>query len=256
MDWFGLKQLIKLYIPRFCNDRAVEWWLREFRKGVVISGPFSGTSYISESFGSSFFPKVLGTYEKELADFWRPDRVQSFDSIINIGCAEGYYLAGLGRLSRRESGEHAELFGYDLSEKAIGLCRELLEKNGLEVAKLVAGPFDGAGLDANKVLVICDIEGAEEAVMDPDVWTELLYSTLVIEVHDQAGETRVLDLLKNRFSGSHSIDHISFSERNKDDFPQIKWPWFSSAAKKKMVDECRLNGKDWLVMHPNTSRAS
>jgi hypothetical protein len=254
MNWFGLKQLIKLHIPRFCNERAIDWWLRDVREGVVISGPFAGTRYISESYGSSHYPKLLGTYEKELAQIWEPRFLQSFDTIINIGCAEGYYLAGLGRLSRRENGQHAALIGYDLSEKAVDLCRRLLKQNGLGAQSLVAGHFDGEGLRNGRALVICDIEGAEKSEMDLARWPELAAAFIVIEVHDEPGESRMVELLQTRFAASHSVDHIRFAGRVADDFPQVKWPWFTPAQKEKMVDECRLNGKDWLVLRPHKSK--
>ncbi|TVP75354.1 MAG: class I SAM-dependent methyltransferase [Puniceicoccaceae bacterium] len=251
MNWFGIKQFVKLHLPRFCNERAIDWWLRDVRKGAVISGPFAGTRYIAESYGSSLYPKLLGTYEKELADLWQPGFVQSFDTIINIGCAEGYYLAGLGRISRQDEGKNVALLGYDLSEKAIKLCRRLLEQNGLHAKSLVAGPFDGAGLDDGKVLVICDIEGAEESVMDPMLWPELAAAFLVIEIHDKPTSTNLITLIKSRFKSSHTIQEIHFAEREEADFPPIIWPWFSSKVKKQMVDEGRLYGKDWLILRPN-----
>jgi SAM-dependent methyltransferase len=256
MKWFDIKQILKLHLPKFCNDCAIDWWFRKIRKSTVISGPFAGTRYISESYGSSLYPKLLGTYEKELSAFWDSSLLQSVDTIINIGCGEGYYLAGLGRLSQRDDGRHATLFGYDLSEKAIKLCNTLLEQNGLSAKSLVAGPFDGAGLGNENVLVVCDIEGAEESVMDPTLWPGLIDSILVIEVHDEPGETRLLDVLKARFAASHSVQHLRLTERVENDFPDLAWPWFTSSKKIEMLDEDRRYGKDWLVFNPHPSAKS
>jgi len=37
-------------------------------EGIVLDGPFKGMIYPkNESFGSAFFPKILGTYEKEIS---------------------------------------------------------------------------------------------------------------------------------------------------------------------------------------------
>jgi hypothetical protein len=54
-------------------------WLSRITRTKVVTGPFQGMRYIYRSVGSSWFPKVLGTYEKEL---W-PVVEQAIQSHIN-----------------------------------------------------------------------------------------------------------------------------------------------------------------------------
>ena len=63
--------------------------------GRVRSGPFAGMRYVDTSVGSCFIPKLLGTYECELASKVEWICRQQPKLIIDIGAAEGYYAIGL-----------------------------------------------------------------------------------------------------------------------------------------------------------------
>ncbi|MBT8196145.1 MAG: hypothetical protein KJO64_06945, partial [Bacteroidia bacterium] len=59
---------------------------------VVLNGPFKGLKYSSDnSFGSAFYPKLLGVYEKELHVVFNQIQNNNYSEIIDVGCAEGYY---------------------------------------------------------------------------------------------------------------------------------------------------------------------
>ena len=63
---------------------------------TVKNGPMAGLKYPSfSSFGSSIFPKLVGTYENELAPIINKLNATQYKLIIDIGCAEGYYAIGL-----------------------------------------------------------------------------------------------------------------------------------------------------------------
>src|SRR3990172_3223867 len=62
----------------------------------VASGPFQGMRYVGKAVESAFFPKLMGTYEKELHGIWyRQIAAASSRWVVNIGAAEGYYAVGL-----------------------------------------------------------------------------------------------------------------------------------------------------------------
>lgn len=66
---------------------------RCFADSVVKSGPFAGLRYPSiTSYGSAIYPKLIGTYESELFCDINNLMKDTYDSIIDIGFAEGYYL--------------------------------------------------------------------------------------------------------------------------------------------------------------------
>ena len=63
---------------------------------VVMNGPFSGMKYPSLfSHSSSIFPKIIGSYENELEPTFKNLFEKSFNTIFNIGSAEGYFAIGL-----------------------------------------------------------------------------------------------------------------------------------------------------------------
>src|SRR5262245_4258495 len=65
-------------------------------QGEVLSGPCQGMKYPAfTAIGSTLFPKLLGTYERELATVMNEICSRPFTNVINIGCGEGYYAVGL-----------------------------------------------------------------------------------------------------------------------------------------------------------------
>src|SRR5947207_15823212 len=57
----------------------------------ILEGPFQGLIYGDRSFGSMYWPKLLGTYEKELSACFTAHNLCQYDLFLNLGCAEGYY---------------------------------------------------------------------------------------------------------------------------------------------------------------------
>ncbi len=68
---------------------------RERTQCRVYSGPFTGMRYGPTAVGSAYIPKLLGTYERELAPLIEQACSQSPRWIVDIGAAEGYYAVGL-----------------------------------------------------------------------------------------------------------------------------------------------------------------
>ena len=71
------------------------------RKGenTIQNGFFRGTVLNPESFSSSFLPKYIGTYEREVQDHLSSIN-GPLDCCLNIGCADGFYLACIARWRR------------------------------------------------------------------------------------------------------------------------------------------------------------
>ena len=96
----GLPQIASAYIER--NGMAV-------RHGV-----FAGMSYPDgKSTGSVLVPKLLGSYEVELEPVWKSLFTSDYDTIVDVGCAEGYYAVGF---ARRRPASH--IFAYDTNDHA------------------------------------------------------------------------------------------------------------------------------------------
>jgi len=81
----------------------------------------------------------LGCYEHELHPHVERLIGRTFDALLNIGCADGYYAVGL---ARRMPG--APVFAHDLNPKAQTGCREVAALNGVAERGQVGGLFEGA----------------------------------------------------------------------------------------------------------------
>jgi len=65
---------------------------------TVLNGPFKGIKYIDLSIGSKILPKLAGSYEEPIHK-WINEIIEKncYSTIINVGCAEGYYAVGFSK---------------------------------------------------------------------------------------------------------------------------------------------------------------
>ena len=64
-------------------------------KNTVAAGPFAGMRYAGLPSGSTAGPKLLGSYESEIAAWIEGLCGARLDTIVDVGCAEGYYAVGM-----------------------------------------------------------------------------------------------------------------------------------------------------------------
>jgi len=168
-----------------------------------------------------------------------------YPAIINIGCAEGYYAVGLARQM-----PFTRVLAFDLNPKAQETCAALAQKNQVAERVAVGGGFrpeDFAAYIDQKVLVLCDIEGAEKDLLDIDKAPALAGMDLIVESHEcmAHGMTR---LLMERFTSTHEITLVEDNgQRQMDNVPA----WFISLAHLDQllaVWEWRSGPTPWLVM--------
>lgn len=175
--------------------------------GRVQAGPFAGLRYARfESACSTLLPKLLGTYEQELAPALNQVLAQRYDQIIDVGCAEGYYAVGL---ALRFPG--VPVLACDINPVALELCRLNAEANQVSsqlVLRAAITPDELARECQNRrCLIVCDCEGWERdlfSAIDPAV---LDRCDLLIETHDFI-EPGVHDLLREHFTATHRITEV------------------------------------------------
>lgn len=172
---------------------------------VVLSGPFAGMNYPVRAAEGARAARLLGAYEASLAPVIETIVARGYDLVIDVGSAEGYYAVGL---ARRMPG--ARVLACDENPKAQDLCRTLAAANGVADRVILQGRLDHAGFDqcrGHRSLVICDIEGAEEALLDPGEAPGLLEADILVEAHDclKPGLSAVLAA---RFAASHRVRRI------------------------------------------------
>jgi hypothetical protein len=100
----------------------------------------------------------------------------------------------------------------------------LAQRNGVEQQIEVRGFCDDASLaeaigDADDVLVLCDIEGAEVEVLRPDAVPALKRADLLVEMHDIVRKG-CSDAVRSQFAATHRIEVIPTRQRTDADFPR------------------------------------
>ncbi|MCB9810530.1 MAG: methyltransferase domain-containing protein [Candidatus Nomurabacteria bacterium] len=217
-----LKLWRKTLAPFFAYNPDQKYYdLYVAEKGLVVSGgPFVGMKYIEESAGSVLFHKLVGYYESILHPTLEQIKNEKYDTIIDIGCAEGYYLVGLGRYL-----SDVHLIGYDIDERALTLVEKLASENNLKNKVTLDKKCTPEKLSAQitpNTLLICDAEGFEEKILNPEICPALLnVKKMIIETHDFAAPS-VEKKLKDRFSKSHEISSVTYQMAETDKYPFLQ----------------------------------
>ncbi len=218
--------------------------------GRVISGPFKGLRYVQASVGSRYEPKLLGTYEKELhpvVEHWCQAR---FDTILNVGAAEGYYAIGLALRCPQ-----ARILAFESEATGQQLLREMAELNGIADRLTIHGACDRDALNqclpsAGACLLVVDVEGAEMTLLDPQFVPGLRHATLLVEMHDHLfpGSSQTL---RDRFQDTHVLEVIWQRPRVTEDLPvRSFWlnPWLKRAMNEKRPK--RAEPMSWFSLVP------
>lgn len=210
----------------------------------VIGGPFTHMTYVEQAVGSSYLVKLIGVYEEVLHTTIEELKHRDFKTIIDIGCAEGYYLIGLGMHNT-----HATLIGYDIESTALALSKELYNKNNLNNELILLDTCTHADLNnriTEKTLVICDAEGFEDTILDPQQAPKLFdVDTYVIELHEFAAPG-VTERLRTRFNKSHSIETITFKNASGIGYPFLEE--INEKERYSLLRERGIQDQQWLIM--------
>lgn len=225
-------------------ERYTADFLSKYPK-VVQGGPFAGLKYVDRAVGSNYLHKLVGSYEAILHPVIREVLSRDFKTIVDIGSAEGYYLAGLGRLM-----PGAKLIGFEIEEEGRLLTEELFVKNGLGNQYALYGEATAQNVAlvvTDKTLVICDCEGAELDILDPTSAPALgTVDMYIIELHDFI-RPGIKEALLARFAATHTPEIIRFTMANPADFPYLA----GIANKQDCYELCRERGwqeQEWLIL--------
>lgn len=209
------KQIVpKSLYPTQIARRVIDWNTRQ----RVYTGPFRGMRYVGASVGSWLYPKLLGTYELELHPIIDAIIKGSFQTIIDVGAAEGYYAVGFAIRK-----PNTRVIAFETTPDGQALIALLAAANGTADRITIYGECDTSGLSAqlsadDPVLVLMDVEGAENELLDPVRVPGLRHATILVEIHDhlRAGTG---DALRARFAVTHSITEVPATSRSSADFP-------------------------------------
>lgn len=176
------------------------------RDGAIIQrGPFAGMSYLSRQSEGALIPRLLGSYEATLHPIIDAIIARGYRQVLDVGAAEGYYAVGLALRMPR-----ARVLAYDIDPNARALLARLAEANGVSdriVQHEACTHASFALCSQAPTVVICDIEGAEDQLLDPDRAPGLRDADILVETHP--GLVRgVTDRIAARFADSHRVTRI------------------------------------------------
>lgn len=233
----------RLGLPRIAQAFVV-------RNGLhVLDGPFAGMTYVSQAVGSAFVPKLLGSYESELHGALAEIIAKDFKTIVDVGCAEGYYAVGLAL--RMPS---ARVYAFDTDPAARKLCRDMTQVNVVSHRVTVAGKCDVenlGGLLQDRALVVCDCEGYERDLLCPERVPGLRRADVLVELHDCI-DSSILQTIFSRFQATHEIALLTSVERDPSCYPALES--LKAEDRRLAVSEFRSAGQQWAYMTPKAIR--
>lgn len=219
--------------------------------GRIVAGPFRGMRYVRASVGSAYIPKLLGTYERELAAIVSGVVAGSYDRVVDIGAAEGYYAVGLA-LRMPELIVHA----FEMDAEGRALLAEMAELNGVRSRVRTYGKCEASDLrrvlqGSSRPLVVCDVEGYETVLMDMAAIPELRNASILLELHEFV-HRGVGDLVRERFERTHSIRHVEQEDRSVAEFPyqSLLTSLLPARYLERAVTEWRPERMSWFWMEP------
>lgn len=250
-------KLLRTAIPkRFRPIGYIEHLVERNTGGCVNGGPFAGMRYIRGAVGSAYVPKLLGTYERELNQCIEQACALNFPLIVDIGAAEGYYAVGLARRN-----PNARVIAFEMEEKGQAALKQMAQLNDVTPRVHVRGrceleDLQSALAGADRSLIVCDVEGYEENLLEPKAIPALARAHLLVEMHDFI-RPGVTELITERFTPTHDVHRIWQEPRSRDDMPYrtLGTTLLPGRYLDWAVSEWRPVRMSWLWMEPQDSDA-
>ncbi len=204
----------------------------------VRYGPFAGLRYKPAAAQNRILiPKLLGTYEHELHSIVAQIQKAGYDTIVDVGCAEGYYATGFALTTS------ANVVAFDAEKHELNLAREMAEENGLadriEFRQWCSpDSLMELAIRPGRMFVLSDCEGYEIELFTPEVIQRLKHADVLIELHGN-----VKDELVRRFAGSHATQILVYAAETRRSMPELNV--FSEGDRKLALNEFR-GPQEWL----------
>jgi len=214
---------------------------------MVQTGPFKGMRIADRaSWGDGdLTPKLLGVYEEELHPALLRMAGETYGAVVVVGCAEGFYAVGAAQLFPR-----IPVLAYDIDPNAVAITMENAALSDVAGRILPGGLCTAAELEAaarqyGRLLIICDCEGYEAALLTaPSTRAALACSDLIVECHDFIDPSCTAAILA-AYGRSHVADVIYSGGRNPNQFAFLAD--FNDLSRWLAVNENRPCLMNWVV---------
>ena len=218
-----------------------------------MHGPFAGMRYLDLSVGSCFIPKLLGTYERELASKieWICERQPGL--VIDVGAAEGYYAIGLALRVRQ-----ARVVAFELDEEGQAALSAMARLNGVtdrlgRARPLRAGGSRRGARGASGSCRHLRCRGRRGHAARSGAVAGLRRAVVLVEIHEFV-RRGVSEELCRRFARSHDVERIWQEPRSRPSFPGARSA--PHCCPRSYLDwavsEWRPERMSWLWMIPKT----
>ena len=141
--------------------KHIEMELFDDFNGIIQDGVFKGVKLSPATHDSVLTPKILGTYEIEIAKYVKHFAEQS-RVFIDIGCADGYYTSGIAANTNIE-----KVVGIDISSEALEIATKSAKQNQIIKKCIFKNKLKNAlpHLESG-CFVMIDVDGSEREVLD------------------------------------------------------------------------------------------
>jgi hypothetical protein len=247
-----IAKLIRKLIPSRFRPIGYLTHLTQVKTSMrVLDGPFKELKYVEHAQGSAYIPKLLGIYERELVNQVNAIVLRNPSRIIDIGAAEGYYAVGLAKRLPT-----SEVLAFEMEEKGRAALAAMASLNDVSERVRIHGKCEASDLQSalagrSGAVVVCDVEGYEQFLLDPYAVMGLIDACVLVELHEFIVSGITATLIE-RFSLTHDIEHIWQEPRATSDFP-----WRSLGTRllpafylEWAVSEWRPERMSWLWMTP------
>ena len=202
--------IIIKHLNRFLSNLVfIKFKLNLYQKCEVLTGPFKGLKYSEPtSVCGPILPKLLGTYESELIPIINLISKRNYNTIYNIGAAEGYYAIGFSMIFK-----NSIIKAYEIDKEGFKFLKQNVKINNKDKKIQCINSF--ANSDIKKItneennLIFSDCEGCEFEIFDEDVLKNLNSSDLILEIHtNDFKET----LIEKQLKKTHYVHRIGYGK--------------------------------------------
>jgi hypothetical protein len=212
---------------------------------VVLGGPFRGVRLPSLLGFGSMTSKWLGTYESELHPIIEHLKRSEYAHFVDVGAADGYYAVGIAKVCFPKT-----VYAYDtdfIARRQLALVAKINNP----VNCIISGECthkDLSRICREKTFILCDIEGAEIALLDQGVVPELRTADICVEIHPSGSlnSDEVREILCGRFSQTHQANVI---KQNSNKLHLVAPDLIYSLGQEEIVcalNESRGESMEWL----------
>jgi predicted O-methyltransferase YrrM len=225
------------------------------RHGLIVgAGPFAGLEYPRSAIlhVPGLVTRLAGTYELELRAVLEDLIAARPPLIVDIGAGEGYYAVGMALRC-----PDARVLAFEADPYNSRACSELARLNGVEDRLELRGRCTVRELAELSpppgVAVICDCEGDEAKLIDPERVEWLGRCRLLVEAHESF-VPGVEAELRSRLQDSHVVEAIRPAKRYLEDH-ELFWstPGLSPVQQESLMSELRPWRTPWIWAVPDPS---